>query len=209
MSTSLWPHGLQHCRHPCPSPSSRVCSNSCPLSQWCRPAILSSVVPFSSWLQSLPASWFFLMSQLVASGGQSIVKSTNWLLLYKSTKRVLCRVQIRTSQKKPMGWCLEGPQIQSFCVLRICCPFQPIDVCPSPGRSPELWLSRGFTGASLLLIDWITWQSSGQVIEFNFQFAFCVWNSQADVPRSSDSKPQPSDHMVGFSSMTSPYPRSF
>ena len=72
--------------------------------------------------------------------------------IVQSTK-VLCRVRIRTTRKKPMGWCLEGPQIQSFCVLRICCSFQPTDVCHIPGRSPELWLSRGFTGASLLLID--------------------------------------------------------
>ena len=68
---SLWPHGLQHARPPCPSPSPRVCSNSCPLSQWCHPTISSSVVPFSSCLQSFPASGSFLMSQLFASGGQS------------------------------------------------------------------------------------------------------------------------------------------
>ena len=54
MSNSLWPHGLQHSRLPCPSPSPRVCSNSCPLSQWCHPIISSSVVPFSSCPQSFP-----------------------------------------------------------------------------------------------------------------------------------------------------------
>ena len=59
MSDSLWPHGRQHARPPCPSPSPRTCSNSCPLSQWCHPIILSSVVPFSSCLQSFPASGFF------------------------------------------------------------------------------------------------------------------------------------------------------
>ena len=56
MSDSLWPHGLQHTRPPCPSPAPRACSNSCPLSQWCHPTISSSVVPFSSCLQSFPAS---------------------------------------------------------------------------------------------------------------------------------------------------------
>ena len=61
MSDSLWPHGLQHTRLPCPSPSPGACSNPCPLSQWCHPSILSSVVPFSSCLQSLPASGSFLM----------------------------------------------------------------------------------------------------------------------------------------------------
>ena len=69
---TLWPHGLQHARLPCPSPTSRVYSNSCPLSQWCHPTISSSVVPFSSHLQSFPASGSFQMSQFFASGGQSI-----------------------------------------------------------------------------------------------------------------------------------------
>ena len=56
VSDSLWPHGLQHARLPCPSTSPRACSNSCPLSQWYHPIVLSSVLPFSSCLQSLPAS---------------------------------------------------------------------------------------------------------------------------------------------------------
>ena len=72
MSDSLWPHGLQHTRSPCPSPSPGVYSNSCPLSQWCHPTTSSSVVPFSSCLQSFPASGSFQMSQLFTSGGQSI-----------------------------------------------------------------------------------------------------------------------------------------
>ena len=59
MSDSLWPHGLQHARLPCPSPAPGACSNSCPLSQWCHPTISFSVVPFSSCLQSFPASWSF------------------------------------------------------------------------------------------------------------------------------------------------------
>ena len=77
MSDSLWPQGLQHPRLPCPSPSPRACSNSCPLSQWCHPTISPSVVPFSSHLQSFPASGSFLMSQLFASGGQSIGASAS------------------------------------------------------------------------------------------------------------------------------------
>ena len=71
VSASLRPHGLQHARLPCPSPSPRACSNSCPLSKWCHPTILSSVVT-SSCLQSFPASGSFSMSQFSASGGQSI-----------------------------------------------------------------------------------------------------------------------------------------
>ena len=72
MSDFLPPHGLQHTRLPCPSPSPRACSNSCPLSWWCHPTISSSVVPFSSHLQSFPASGSSQMSQLFASGGQNI-----------------------------------------------------------------------------------------------------------------------------------------
>ena len=71
MSDSLWSHGLQHARLPCPSPSPGVCSNSCPFSQWCCATISSSVIPFS-FLQSFPTSGSFLMSWLFASGGQSI-----------------------------------------------------------------------------------------------------------------------------------------
>ena len=70
---TLWPHGLQHARPPCPSPSPGVCSNSCPLSRWCHPTISSSVAPFSSCLQSFPASGSFPMSWLFASGGQRTV----------------------------------------------------------------------------------------------------------------------------------------
>ena len=69
---SLQLHGLQHARPPCPSPAPGACSNSCPLSWWCHPTTSSSVVPFSSCPQSFPASGSFQMSQLFASGGQSI-----------------------------------------------------------------------------------------------------------------------------------------
>ena len=72
MFDSLWPHGLQHARLPCPSPTPIVYSNSCPLSWWCHPTISSSVVSFSSCPQSFPASGSLQMSQLFASGGQSI-----------------------------------------------------------------------------------------------------------------------------------------
>ena len=72
VSNSLWPHEPQHARPPCPSPTARVYPNSCPLNWWCHPTISSSVIPFSSCPQSLPASGSFQMSQLFASGGQSI-----------------------------------------------------------------------------------------------------------------------------------------
>ena len=71
MSDSLRPYGLQHTRLPCPSPPPGACPNSCPLSQWCHTTIVSSVIPFSSCLQSFPASEYFPMSKYFASGGQS------------------------------------------------------------------------------------------------------------------------------------------
>ena len=72
VSNSLRPHGLQHTRLPCPSPTPRACSNSCSLSRWCHPTISSSVVPFSSCLQFFPASGSFPVSQFFPSGGQSL-----------------------------------------------------------------------------------------------------------------------------------------
>ena len=77
VSDSLWAHGLQHARLPCPSPTPGVCSNSCPLSQWCHLTTSSSVLPFSSCLQSFPTSGFFQMSQLFTSGGQNIEVSAS------------------------------------------------------------------------------------------------------------------------------------
>ena len=72
VSDSLWPHGLQHARLSCPSPTPGVYSNSCPLSRWCHPIISSSVVPSSSCLQSFPIPRSFPMCQFFTSGGQSI-----------------------------------------------------------------------------------------------------------------------------------------
>ena len=77
MSDSLQPHVLQHTMPPCPSLSAGVCSDLCPLSQWCHPTILSSVTHFSSCLQSFPASGSFPMSRLFALGGQNIVASAS------------------------------------------------------------------------------------------------------------------------------------
>ena len=77
VSNSLWPHELQHTKLPCPSLSPRVCSNPCPLSQWCYPTISSSVIPLSSCPQSFPASGSFQMSQLFASGGLCIGASAS------------------------------------------------------------------------------------------------------------------------------------
>ena len=83
MSDSLWTHEMQHTRLPCPSPIPGVCSNSCPSSRWYHPTILSSVILFSSCLQSFPASGSFPMSQFFASGAQNIgvqLQSFQWIL---------------------------------------------------------------------------------------------------------------------------------
>ena len=72
LSNCLWPHELQHARPPCPSPTPGVYSNSCPSCRWCHPTISSSVIPFSSRLQSFPASGSFPVSWFFSSGGQSI-----------------------------------------------------------------------------------------------------------------------------------------
>ena len=77
MSDSLRHHALEQARLPCPSPTPGAYSNSCPLRQWCYPTISSSVIPFSSCLQSFPASGYFSMSQLFTSGGQSIGASAS------------------------------------------------------------------------------------------------------------------------------------
>ena len=81
MSNSLWPYGLQHTKLPCPSPTPEACSNSCPSSWWCYPTISSSGIPFSSCLQSLPASGSFPMSQFFTSDGQRVGAKASALVL--------------------------------------------------------------------------------------------------------------------------------
>ena len=93
VSNSLWPHEPQHTRPPCPSPTLGVPPNPCPLSQWCYPTISSSVIPISSCPQSFPAWGFFQMSQLFASGGQSIGVSASTSVL-----------PVNTQDWSPLGW---------------------------------------------------------------------------------------------------------
>ena len=93
MSDSLRPHGLQHARPPCPSPTPRAFSNSCPSSRWCHPTISFFVVPFSSSFQSFPASGSLQMSQIFASSGQSIRVSPSTAVLPKNTQ-----------DWPPLGW---------------------------------------------------------------------------------------------------------
>ena len=131
MSNSLWLHGLQHARPPCPSPTPRVYSNSCPLSQWCHPTISSSVVLFSSCLQSFPASGSFQMSQLFTSGGQRTGVSASASVLPMNTQdwfplgwtgwislqsKGLSRVFSNTTVQKHL-------QHSAFCIVQLSHPF--------------------------------------------------------------------------------------
>ena len=93
ISDSLWPHEPQHTRPPCLLWTPGVHPNPCPLSQWCHPAISSSVVPFSSCFQSFPASGSFQMSQFFTSGGQSIGVSASTSVL-----------SMNTQDWSPLGW---------------------------------------------------------------------------------------------------------
>ena len=93
VSNSLRPHELQHARPPCPSPTPGVYPNPCPLCQWCHPTIPSSVVPFSPCPRSFPASGSFQVSQLSASGGQSIGVSASTSVL-----------PMNTQDWSPLGW---------------------------------------------------------------------------------------------------------
>ena len=103
MSNTLWLHEPQHARPPCLSPTPRVHPISCPLSRWCHPTISSSVVPFSSCLQSFPASGSFPMSQFFASGGQSVGVSASTSVL-----------PMNTQDRSPLGWtgCMDLPAVQ-------------------------------------------------------------------------------------------------
>ena len=132
MSDSLWPHGLQHARPPCASPTPGVYSNSCSLSQWCHPTVSSSVIPFSSCLQSFPASGSSQMSQFFTSGGQSIGVSasapvlsmniqdwsplgcTGWVsLLSKGLSRVFSNTTVQKHQFLMLSF-LYGPTLTSI-----------------------------------------------------------------------------------------------
>ena len=93
VSDSLQLHEQQHARPPCPSPTPRVHPNPCPLSRWCHPNTSSSVIPFSSCPQSLPASGSFLMTQLFVSGGQNIGVSASTSVL-----------PMNTQDWSPLGW---------------------------------------------------------------------------------------------------------
>ena len=106
VSDSLQPHESQHASPPCPSPTPRVHSNLCPSSRWCHPAISSSVVPFSSCPQSLPASESFSTSQLFTWGGQSTGVSALSVLMVGKRKSTMILYEINTNNVKCFPWSL-------------------------------------------------------------------------------------------------------
>ena len=132
VSDSLQPHGLQHARLPCPSPSPRSYSNSYPLSQWCHPTTSSSVIPFASCLQHFPASGSFLMNQLFVSGSQSIGDSasasvlpmniqdwsptgwTGWISLQSKGLSRVSNITVQKHQLFTILYYVETPQLTQF-----------------------------------------------------------------------------------------------
>ena len=148
VSESLWPHGLQHTRLPCPSPTPGAYSNSCPLSQWCYPTSSSSVVPFSSCLECFPASRSFQTSQFFASGGQSIgatasalglpMNIQNWFPLgwtgwISLQPKRLSRVFSNTSSKASIFW------HSAFFIVQLSHPYVTI---VKKKQKTQLWLDR-------------------------------------------------------------------
>ena len=149
MSDSLRPHGLQHARPSCPSPTPRVYSNSCPLSWWCHSTISSSAVPFSSCLQCFPASGSFQMSQLFAWGGQSTGVSASTSVL-----------PMNTQDWSPLGWTgwitlqskgLSRPQFKSINSLALSFMIQLSHLYMTNGKTIAL-TRRAFVGKVMSLL---------------------------------------------------------
>ena len=133
VSNSLPPHGLQHIRPPCPSPTPGVYSSSCPLSQWCHQIVSSSVIPLSPRPQSFPASGSFLMSQLFTSGGQNIRATASASVLPKYIELISFRMdwfdiacRPRDSQESS-----PAPQFESISYLAL-------SILYGPTLTPEL-----------------------------------------------------------------------
>ena len=171
VSNSLRLHGLQHTRAPCPSPTPSIYANSCPLTRWCNPTLSSSVIPFSSHLQSFPGSDSFQMNQFFASGGKSIrVSPVASVLTMNRSDQSLSRVQlfatswitarqvslsISNSQSSPRRMSIESVMPSSHLIL--CRPFLLL-----PPILPSI---RVFSNESTLHMRWPKyWSFSFSVI---------------------------------------------
>ena len=147
MSNSLWPHGLQHTRPPYPSPTPRACSNSCRSSQWCHSTISSSVIPFSFYLQSLPASGSFPVTQFFASGGQSIGApvSESVLPMYIQDWFPLELTGLISLQSEDSQESFPTPQFKSINSLVLSFLYGPIKVDQGSPIKEKENLTRNFT----------------------------------------------------------------
>ena len=176
VSDSLQPHGLQHAKLPCASPTPGACLNSCPFSQWCHPTISSSVVPFSH-LQSFPASRSFSMSQFFTSGGQSILKlrfSSVHVSSVAQSCPTLCDPMNRSTPGLPVHHQL--PEFTQTHVHRGGDAIQPSHPLSSP--SPPVPNPSQHQG----LFQWVN--SSHQVakvLEFQLQHQSFQWTPRTDL----------------------------
>ena len=148
MSDSLWPKGLQHARLPCPSLFPGVCLNSRLLSRWCHPAVSSSVIPFSSYLQSFPASRSFPVSQPFALGSQSIGVSTSILPISVVLVALLCPILCKPMDCSPLGSSVHGI-LQAKILEWVAIPFT------SNSSQPGDW-TQVFCIASRFFTIWAT-----------------------------------------------------
>ena len=164
MSHSLQPHGLQHTRLPCPSPSPRACSSTCPLSRWCHPIMSSSVIPFSSCLQSFPASRSFPVSQLLASGVQSTEASASTSVL-----------SMNIQDWFPLDW-------QGLISFGIDKDWQVWSPC-SPRDSQESSLTLQFKSISSLMLSLLYGPTLNTLAVASFFFELkvetCLWHSMS------------------------------
>ena len=137
VSNSVGPHGLQHSRLPCPSPTPRACSNSCPSSRWCHLTISSSVVPFSLCLQSFPASGSFPMSE----SGLCIRWPKYW----------------RFSQHQSFQWIFRTDFLYDWLVPSLCCSKDPQESSPTPQFKSISSLALSFLSLTSTRLSHHTW----------------------------------------------------
>ena len=177
MPNSLQPHGFQHMRLPCPSPSPGACSNSFPLSQWCDPTISSSVVPFFSCLQSFPALGSFLKSQLFTSGGQSTGASASAFSSVQSLSHVrLCATPWIAARQAPL-FITNSRSSLRFMFIESVMPSNHLILCRPLLLLPSLFSSiRGFSKESTLFT------SGGQITKASAWASVLLMNTQDWFP---------------------------
>ena len=162
MSDSFWPHGLQHARLPCLSPTPGACWKSCPSSRWCHPIISSSLIPFSSCLQFFPASGSFPVNQFFASGGQSIGASASVLPMNIQDWFILGLTG------------LISQSLLKLISIELVMPFNHLFLCQCLLLLPSIFSSiRVFSNESTLHIRW-------RVLEFQIQHQFFQWTPRTN-----------------------------